>query len=136
MLIGDPGKVCIGRRPARRLAPRVAEGVALCMALASARPARGGGANRGMGAGGVAYPVAIHRTFRADILPSGADSGARVRFSAGPLLGLRGRLHSEYAARFAQDDLFAADFPRACVNRLQLAGGEQMPDSTGPAASR
>lgn len=40
--------------------------------------------------------------------------------------------HPEYAEKFARDDLFAPDFARSCLNRLQLANNRQMLDLADP----
>ncbi|MES1955107.1 IucA/IucC family protein [Salinisphaera hydrothermalis] len=40
--------------------------------------------------------------------------------------------HPEYADKFARDDLFAPDFSRSCLNRLQLANNRQMLDLADP----
>ncbi|MES1926234.1 IucA/IucC family protein [Salinisphaera sp. T31B1] len=41
--------------------------------------------------------------------------------------------HPQYADRFARYDLFAEDFARSCVNRLQLRDNRQMIDLSDPA---
>ncbi|MDJ0336846.1 IucA/IucC family siderophore biosynthesis protein [Cryobacterium sp. PH31-O1] len=41
----------------------------------------------------------------------------------------------ELAAEFARHDLFAAEFPLSCLNRLQLRNNKQMLDLTDPSAS-
>ena len=41
--------------------------------------------------------------------------------------------HPQFAAKFARYDLFAADFPRSCLNRLQLANNQQMINLADPA---
>jgi len=40
--------------------------------------------------------------------------------------------HAEYAEKFAQYDLFAPDFIRSCLNRLQLRDNQQMLDLADP----
>ena len=42
------------------------------------------------------------------------------------------REHPELAERFAAHDLFAADFARSCLNRLQLRDNQQMLDISDP----
>jgi len=41
----------------------------------------------------------------------------------------------EHAAAFARHDLFAAEFPRSCLNRLQLRNNRHMLDLADPSAS-
>jgi siderophore synthetase component len=43
--------------------------------------------------------------------------------------------HPEYAARFAQHDLFAPEFTHSCLNRLQLCNPLQMVNLADPAAN-
>jgi siderophore synthetase component/RimJ/RimL family protein N-acetyltransferase len=45
------------------------------------------------------------------------------------------REHPQYAARFAQYDLFAAEFTHSCLNRLQLGNPLQMVNLADPAAN-
>ncbi|MFP4138360.1 MAG: ferric iron reductase [Halomonas sp.] len=41
--------------------------------------------------------------------------------------------HPEFAAKFARHDLFAPEFTRSCLNRLQLNDHQQMIDLADPA---
>lgn len=43
--------------------------------------------------------------------------------------------HPEHAAKYARHDLFAPDFGRSCLNRLQLANNRQMLDLAEPTES-
>lgn len=43
--------------------------------------------------------------------------------------------HPELAEKFARDDLFAPEFRRSCLNRLQLANNRQLIDLADPAGS-
>jgi siderophore synthetase component len=43
--------------------------------------------------------------------------------------------HPELAAKFRRYDLFAAEFPRSCLNRLQLRDNQQMVDFADPSAA-
>ena len=43
--------------------------------------------------------------------------------------------HPEYRDKYASYDLFAPDFIRSCLNRLQLANNRQMLDLADPTAS-
>ncbi len=40
--------------------------------------------------------------------------------------------HPELAERFARHDLFAPQFPRSCMNRLQFANNRQLIDLADP----
>jgi siderophore synthetase component len=43
--------------------------------------------------------------------------------------------HPQHAAKYAEHDLFAADFLHSCLNRLQLANNQQMVNIADPASS-
>lgn len=43
--------------------------------------------------------------------------------------------HPEYAEKFEKYDLFATEFARSCLNRLQLANNQQMIDLADPAST-
>ena len=43
--------------------------------------------------------------------------------------------HPELADRFQRIDLFAPEFTRSCLNRLQLGNNQQMVDLANPAGS-
>jgi siderophore synthetase component len=45
------------------------------------------------------------------------------------------RVHPQWRPRFERHDLFAADFPHSCLNRLQLANNRQMVNLADPASS-
>jgi siderophore synthetase component len=45
------------------------------------------------------------------------------------------RAHPGLAAKFRRYDLFAAEFPRSCLNRLQLRDNQQMVDLADPSGS-
>lgn len=44
------------------------------------------------------------------------------------------REHPEHTQRYAEDDLFVAQFPRGCLNRMQLRDARQLLDLADPAA--